>query len=89
MEIEELLVLLSAKFTGIMTAQPIMLMKMKMLRHILLKRKKMTASSPMVSTSCASRVLITGLIQEKKPLPTGGGACFRSACLTLGAYTSE
>jgi hypothetical protein len=35
--------------------------------------------------SWGSRVRITGVIHEKIPLPTGGGACFESACLTFGA----
>lgn len=71
--------------TGIMTRHPIMLKKMKMLRHILTNRRKIAASRPTVSTSWASRVLITGLSQANRPFPTGGGACLRSACLTFGA----
>lgn len=77
--------LLCVTLTGIMTRQPIMLRKMKMLRHILVNRRKIAASKPTVSISCDSRVLMTGLTQAKKPLPTGGGVCLRSACLTLGA----
>lgn len=83
--VESVEFLLCVILTGIMTRQPIILRKMKMLRHIFVKRRKIAASSPTDSISCGSRVLITGLTQAKKPLPTGGGVCLRSACLTLGA----
>lgn len=77
--------LLCVIFTGIMIEQPIMLMNRKILRHILVNRRKTVASSPMQLTSCGSLVCSTGLNQAKKPRPTGGGVCLRSACLTLGA----
>ena len=48
--------LLCVILTGIMTRQPIMLRKTKMLRHIVVKRRKITASRPTVSISCDSRV---------------------------------
>lgn len=73
------------RLTGIMTAQPMILMQINMFRHIFVKRRKSAASRPTVSMSWGSRVRITGVIHEKIPLPTGGGACFESACLTFGA----
>lgn len=60
----------------------------KMLRHILVKRMKMVASMPTSLTKSCSVVVHSGLIQEKKPFPSWGGACLSSACLSLGAYTT-
>lgn len=57
----------------------------KMLRHILVKRMKIVASMPTSFTKSCSVVVHSGLIHEKIPFPRGGGACFSSACLSLGA----
>ena len=60
----------------------------KIFRHILVKRMNNVASMPIILTRSRSVVFQNGLIQEKKPFPSAGGACFSSACLSLGAYTT-
>lgn len=57
--------------------------------HMRVKRKNIVASSPTCKIKSCSFVFARGLIQAKRPLPTGGGACFSSACLSFGAYTTE
>lgn len=83
----EIPLFLMVTFTGIMTSNPMRPRVTKMFRSILVNRKKMIASSPILSTSTFSFVLKTGPIHEKRPLPIGGGACCSSACFVLGAYT--
>ena len=57
----------------------------KMFLHILKNRKKMAASRPASETMSGSDVFHKGPSQAKTPLPSGGGACFSSACFSLGA----
>ena len=76
---------LSVILIGIITRHPITDNTKKIFRHIFAKRMKMMASKPTVSARSASLVFRTGFNQANKPLPIGGGACFSSACLTLGA----
>lgn len=86
--VHEVLVLPSV-FAGIKTPMLTMLRTRNMLRHILVNLRNTVPSSPTFSTSCASVVLFTGVNQAKRLLPISGGACFSSAYLSLGAYTTE
>lgn len=60
----------------------------KILRHIRVNRKKIVASIPIRSTISLSVVDHSGATQASTPLPSRGGACFSSACLSFGAYTT-
>ena len=81
--------MLPSVFAGIKTPMLTMLRTRNMLRHILVNLRNTVPSSPTFSTSCASVVLFTGVNQAKRLLPISGGACFSSAYLSLGAYTTE
>jgi len=70
-------------------AQPRTDMITNMFRNILVNRMKTVASIPTRFTSSCSEVDHSGVIHAKKPFPSGGGACFSSACLSFGAYTTE
>lgn len=67
------------------TLTPTMARITKMLRHMRITRKKMVASMPICCISFSSCVLIKGRTHDHGFLPRGGGACFSSACLSLGA----
>lgn len=74
--------------TGIRMAHPTMERIRNIFRHILMKRRNIAASNPTFSITACSFVLMTGVTHANRPLPTGGGACFSSACRSLGAYTT-
>lgn len=60
----------------------------KMFRHILVNRMNTVASNPTSVTKSCSFVCHNGFIQAINPFPNGGGACFSSAILSFGAYTT-
>jgi len=77
------------KLIGIKIPHPSTLMARNMLRHILRILRKTVASSPMRSTKSCSFVFRTGATHASIPFPIGGGACFSSAILNFGEYTTE
>ena len=75
---------LSAMLTGIMTRQPIILMKIKMLRSILVKRREDgRIQANRVDQLCLAS-LDDGLDPGEEALPTGGGGVFLIRMLDLG-----
>lgn len=66
-------------------AQPAIAMIKNILRHMLIKRMKMAASSPARRMKSFSLVLHNGITQAKGPFPSGGGARASSACFNFGA----
>lgn len=63
-------------------------MTTNMLRSMLMKRKKITASKPAIRIMSFSVVDHNGGTHENGPFPSGGGARDSSACFNLGAYTT-
>src|SRR4051794_4912186 len=78
-----------AKLVGIKIAHPTTDKERKRLRHMRSTRKKTVASKPINVTSSCSLVVRIGPTQANMPFPIGGGACFSSAILSFGAYTTE
>lgn len=76
------------QLTGIKMAQPSTESTTKMLRHMRVKRMNMAASRPTRLTTSCSEVDHSGTTHAKMPFPRGGGACFSSACLSFGEYTT-
>jgi hypothetical protein len=64
----------------------IMAMQEKRCRNIRRKRRKATASRPILSTSSGSLVLIKGGIQPKRLSDIRGGCLLPTWYLTLGSY---
>lgn len=80
--------MLCVRLMGIMMLHPMTVMMANRLRHILVNRRKMVASIPITPIISCSVAAHSGLTQASMPFPSGGGACFSSACLSLGAYTT-
>ena len=76
------------RFVGMRIPHPTTVSAVKMLRLMRAKRKKRAASIPTVSINACSFVLSTGPSHDRGAFPTGGGACFESACFARGAYTT-
>ena len=77
------------KLIGMRTPHPMILRTRNIFRHILVNRRKTVATSPTWSIRSCSFVRTTGPNHANMPLPTGGGACLSSECLSFGAYTTE
>jgi len=79
---------LYVQLMGIRMAHPSTARTRNMSRHMRANLMKRAASMPTRFTKSCSVVFHRGLTHAKMPFPSGGGACFSSACLTLGAYTT-
>jgi len=70
---------------GIKMLQPTTDSMTNMFRSIRVNRMKIVASIPTRFTRSCSEVDHSGIIHAKIPFPSGGGACFSSACFNFGA----
>jgi len=71
---------------GMSTPHATIAMQEKRCRDIRRKRRKVTASRPILSTSSGSLVLIKGGIQPKRLSDIRGGCLLPTWYLTLGSY---